>query len=107
MDALVFPGQGTFDQCMAALESKRALHPAIKEWVSTGKAIPWCLLGTAGALFEKSEEGRVARVRLSSLDMCKSSPLDRKLKIPHMGWNSVEWGDLSKAAIHSNWTRGW
>ena len=54
LQALVFPGQGTFDQCMEALE--KTGFSLIKEWISLGKPFLGVCLGLQ-ALFEKSEEG--------------------------------------------------
>ena len=56
IDALVFPGQGTFDQCMDAL-NKTGFSTAIKEWISLDKPFLGVCLGLQ-ALFEKSEEGK-------------------------------------------------
>lgn len=56
IDALVFPGQGTFDQCMEALEEK-GFSVAIKEWFQLGKPFLGVCLGLQ-ALFERSEEGQ-------------------------------------------------
>lgn len=99
IDALVFPGQGTFDQCMDALE-KTGFSLAIKEWFQLGKPFLGVCLGLQ-VLFERSEEGQ--RPGLGILPgYVKKFSLEKKYKIPHMGWNAVEWGKLSANPI----TRG-
>lgn len=96
IDALVFPGQGTFDQCMAAL-NQTGLASAIKEWVSSGKPFLGVCLGLQ-VLFEKSEEGELPGLALFPGYVQKFS-LERKLKIPHMGWNSVQWENVRQHPI--------
>ena len=58
VNALIFPGQGTFDQCMEALE-RTGFAQAIKEWISSEKPFFGICLGLQ-VLFEKSEEGERA-----------------------------------------------
>ena len=50
MDALVFPGQGTFDQCLEALDQS-GLHQKLQEWVRTGRPYFGICLGLQ-VLFE-------------------------------------------------------
>ena len=62
VDALVFPGQGTFDQCMEALE-RTGFSQTIKEWILSEKPFLGICLGLQ-VLFEKSEEGERAGLGL-------------------------------------------
>ena len=55
LDALVFPGQGTFDQCMQAL-GDTGLDDAIIKWIQADKPYFGICLGLQ-VLFEGSEEG--------------------------------------------------
>ena len=96
IDALVFPGQGTFDQCMDAL-NKTGLSTAIKEWISLEKPFLGVCLGLQ-ALFEKSEEGTGKGLGVFP-GYVKKFTLQRNFKIPHMGWNSVDWGELEQMPI--------
>ena len=96
LQALVFPGQGTFDQCMEALE-KTGFSLAIKEWISLGKPFLGVCLGLQ-ALFEKSEEGEKPGLGIFP-GYVKKFSLNDGLKIPHMGWNSVDWNSLSRDPI--------
>lgn len=87
-DSAVLPGVGAFGEAMAGLES-RGLVVAIGDFVRTGRPFLGICLGLQ-VLFESSQEspgvkglsllpGRIVRL-----------PEDRGLKVPHMGWNSLE-----------------
>lgn len=87
-DSAVLPGVGAFGEAMAGLES-RGLAGAIGDFVRTGRPFLGICLGLQ-VLFESSQEspgvkglsllpGRIVRL-----------PEDRGLKVPHMGWNSLE-----------------
>ena len=88
VEALVFPGQGTFDQCMSSLR-RSSLDKAIVEWIEGGKPYFGICLGLQ-ALFERSEEGDQKGLSLFSGRVRKFTVSDG-LKIPHMGWNGVTW----------------
>lgn len=89
-DILVLPGQGAFDTAMRVLKQKK-LDRFVKEWLSSGRPYLGICLGLQ-LLFESSEEapgekglgilpGRVRKFR----------PKSKALKVPHMGWNQVDW----------------
>lgn len=90
--ALVFPGQGAIVDTMRLLKERR-WDSFIREWISADQPFFGICLGLQ-ALFEFSEEGdthglgvfpgRVRRFRF---------PVETGFKIPHMGWNSVAFGD--------------
>ncbi len=84
---LVVPGVGAFSECMRSLERLRLLKP-IREAIQTGKPYLGICLGLQ-ILFTEGEEfgscpgldiiaGKVVRFPKGSL------------KVPHMGWNSIE-----------------
>ena len=103
IDALVFPGQGTFDQCMGALE-KTGFSLAIKQWFQLGKPFLGVCLGLQ-VLFERSEEGQKPGLGILP-GYVKKFSLEKKFKIPHMGWNAVEWGNLSANPITNGLDNG-
>jgi glutamine amidotransferase len=89
-DKIVLPGVGAFGDCMKNLEAT-GLIPTIKAQIAAGKPILGICVGLQ-ILFEGSEEspnvdglkifsGRVKRI-------CAGN-----LKIPHMGWNSIHFGN--------------
>ncbi|HWB59014.1 MAG TPA: imidazole glycerol phosphate synthase subunit HisH [Chthoniobacteraceae bacterium] len=86
-DAVVLPGVGAFGDCVRNLR-ERGLWEPISQWLADGKPFLGICLGYQ-LLFESSEEtpgvkgfgyfrGQVKRFH------------EAGLKIPHMGWNSLE-----------------
>ena len=63
IEALVFPGQGTFDQCMGSL-AKTGLDELIKNWIESDKPYFGICLGLQ-VLFSSSEEGEKTRAGYS------------------------------------------
>ena len=88
LDALVFPGQGTFDQCIRAL-GETGLDIAISQWIREDRPYFGICLGLQ-VLFEGSEEGSQSGLHLFS-GRVKRFSLPKGIKIPHMGWNGVDW----------------
>ena len=89
-DKIILPGVGAFGDCMKNLEAT-GLIPTIKAEISAGKPILGICVGMQ-ILFAGSEEspcvdglkifgGRFRKIRAGDL------------KIPHMGWNSIRFGD--------------
>lgn len=89
-EKIILPGVGAFGDCMKNLEAT-GLIPTIKQEISAGKPILGICVGMQ-ILFAGSEEssnvdglkifdGLVKRIRAGDL------------KIPHMGWNSIKFGD--------------
>lgn len=87
-DGAVLPGVGSFGDAMCALRA-RGLEQPIRDFIASGKPFLGICLGLQ-ILFESSEEspgvaglgllqGRIIRI-----------PAGEGLKIPHMGWNSLE-----------------
>ena len=94
-DRIVLPGVGAFAACKAALAARpgvvEAMTLAVRDRGAPflGVCVGMQLLATRGLEFGATEgldwiAGEVRRL----------TPLDRRLKIPHMGWNSLD-GDLA------------
>ncbi len=92
---VVFPGQGAFDQCMSRLDAT-GMGEALQEHWKAGRPYLGICLGLQ-VLFEESEEhgpvrgfgvipGRVVRFAEGMTDEDGA-----RLKVPHMGWNTVRW----------------
>lgn len=85
-DALVIPGVGAFGACVRAL-SDRGLDVAIRDFVGTGRPVFAVCLGMQ-VLFKESDEDPEEGL---SIVAGRSRRLPPDVKVPHMGWNTVEW----------------
>lgn len=89
-DAVVLPGVGAFGEAVRRLKSQRLWDPLLQT-LSLGKPFLGICLGLQ-LLFEDSEEDP----RTRGLGFLKGSVVRfrsggrRKLKIPHMGWNTIQ-----------------
>lgn len=94
VDRLILPGVGAFDAGMEQLE-QRGLIPVIQNEASKGKPILGICLGMQ-LLGRKSEEGKREGLGLIPFDNVRfdfsqvDETLRKQLKIPHMGWDIVE-----------------
>lgn len=87
-DKIILPGVGAFGDAMYALENKN-LVSVIKKAVEKGKPILGICLGMQ-LFFEKSEESPgVAGLGILKGEFLKI-PKKPGIKIPHIGWNSLE-----------------
>ena len=88
-DKCILPGVGAYADAMEKL-SAFGLIEVIKEFVASGKPFFGICLGLQ-LLFDESEEGGEHVKGLSILPgKIKLIPEDEGLKIPHMGWNSLD-----------------
>ncbi len=90
-DAAILPGVGSFGDAMDNINS-RGLKDTIIEFANSGKPFLGICLGLQ-LMFEKSEESPEA-VGLGILkgEIVKI-PTDKGLKVPHIGWNSLDIND--------------
>ncbi len=93
-DKIVLPGVGAFRDAMATLKEKNLVEP-IGEAVAQGKWFLGICLGLQ-LLFDKSyEDGEYEGLGLVKGEVVKfdftGRPDEKDLKIPHMGWNSLNW----------------
>jgi imidazole glycerol-phosphate synthase subunit HisH len=85
-DALVIPGVGAFGACVRAL-TDRGLDRAIHDFVETGRPVFGVCLGMQ-VLFKESDEDPEEGL---SIVPGRSRKLPPEVKVPHMGWNTVDW----------------
>ncbi len=87
--ALVLPGVGAFDDCIAALR-KQELLEASRDFIKTGRPFLGICVGYQ-ALFEKSEEFNSCAAGLGIFAGKVVRFADQPgLKIPQIGWNQIE-----------------
>ncbi len=86
-DKVIVPGQGSFDVFMRGL-AERGLGDALREAIASGRPYLGICLGLQ-VLFDHGDEGDCAGLGFFAGRVTKLAPTDRRLKIPHMGWNQV------------------
>ena len=87
LDALVFPGQGRFDDAMAGLQRQGLVDP-LRQWIAEDRPFFGICIGYQ-ALFERSQENPgVAGLGIFEGEVVRF-PSQPGLKVPHMGWNRV------------------
>lgn len=94
---VVLPGVGAFGDCMKSI-IERGLDVVIKEVIEANKPFLGICLGQQ-LLFESSEEGdaiglgifkgKVPKIPVGSTQINVDGEVT-KLKVPHMGWNSLD-----------------
>ena len=91
-DAIILPGVGHFADCRQNLQKADGLEEALHEMVQL-KARPF--LGICVGmqmLADTGHEGKaIAGLSWISGDVQKLAPHDKGLKIPHMGWNGLQY----------------
>jgi imidazole glycerol-phosphate synthase subunit HisH len=91
-DRIIFPGVGAAGEAMTNLNSK-GLAGWLGEWIKKGKPLMGICLGTQ-IILDYSEENDTQCVGLvpgsTKLFPDNMTSDGRMLKIPHMGWNSVQ-----------------
>ncbi len=84
---VVLPGVGAFGDAVASLEA-RGLTTPLKDWLHSGRPFLGICIGYQ-LLFESSEESPGAP-GLGFFGGTVVRFTDKRLKIPHMGWNSLQ-----------------
>jgi glutamine amidotransferase len=85
---LILPGIGAFDACMHALDSS-GLRDSIHEFASTQRPLLGICVGMQMLTLD-SEEGNMPGLGLIHAHT-RRFPDGAGLRIPHMGWNTIEW----------------
>lgn len=87
--AVVLPGVGSFGDCARSLR-ERGLTGPLRDWLAADRPYLGICLGYQ-ILFESSEESPEARGLAHWAGKVVRFPAHEDLKVPHMGWNSLEW----------------
>lgn len=87
-DKLIFPGVGSAESAVDTLQH-RGLDKAIMEFFASGKPVLGICLGLQIAL-EHSAEGDKQCLGIIEGDCERFLFRDKKLKVPHIGWNDVQ-----------------
>ena len=84
-DAVIFPGVGSGPAAMSALKDRRLVAP-LQDYVASGRPFMGICLGLQ-LLLDRTEEGDASCLGIIPGHVKR---LPDGLKVPHMGWNSVE-----------------
>jgi imidazole glycerol-phosphate synthase subunit HisH len=87
-DKVVVPGQGAFGVFMRGLV-ERHLGDALREAIASGRPYLGICLGLQVLFDESEEQGPCAGLGILRGAVRRLAPGDRKLKVPHIGWNRV------------------
>lgn len=100
LDAIVVPGQGAFHQCAAHLRAS-GLWDTVRDWAGGGRPYLGICLGYQ-LLFQSSEESPgIAGLGLLRGTVCRFKATG--LKIPHMGWDTL---DATSGPLHQGLETG-
>jgi len=90
--ALVLPGVGAFRDCIRSLEKLNLIHPIVQS-VKSGKPFLGICLGLQVLFTESGEFGTTPGLNLIPGRVVRFAQRDtpgaERLKIPHMGWNTI------------------
>jgi len=86
--AVVLPGVGAAADTMFKLAERRLIEP-VTDYIAQGRPFLGVCMGLQ-ALLRRSEEGDTACLGILPGEV-KLFPREGGLKVPHMGWNTVEW----------------
>lgn len=102
-DKIILPGVGAFGDAMEKLRSN-GVDESIKEFIKSGKPFLGICLGMQ-LLFEKSYEfGENLGLGIIKGEVVKfdENKFERKLKIPHVGWNAIKFTKSCKITKNLN-----
>jgi imidazole glycerol-phosphate synthase subunit HisH len=94
-EKLILPGVGHFDHGMKSLENSSLVEVLNEEVIQKCKPILGICLG-AQLMARNSEEGNRNGLGWFDASVVKFHFNDKSLKIPHMGWNYVEFNKYFK-----------
>tara|TARA_B100000686_G_scaffold351311_1_gene449731 strand:- start:19839 stop:20480 length:642 start_codon:yes stop_codon:yes gene_type:complete len=90
VDKIVLPGQGAFSDCMKNLKSKENMINFLnKKVINEKKEFLGICVGMQLLAKESSEHGYCEGLSWLNGKVKKMKPLNKNMKIPHMGWNSI------------------
>ena len=95
VDRLILPGVGHFDHGVQLLK-ETGLYEPLREHDGLRQPLLGICLGMQ-LLFSSSEEGHQPGLGLVPGHCRRLQPVDRTMKVPHMGWNTVRAERASQA----------
>ncbi len=99
-DKIILPGVGAFGDAIAALRQS-AMDAAIKDFVGSGRAFLGICLGMQLLVDVSFEDGQHTGLSIIP-GRCVRLTVDQpplNLKVPHMGWNALEFDPAHRAPL--------
>ncbi|MBA2480310.1 MAG: imidazole glycerol phosphate synthase subunit HisH [Planctomycetes bacterium] len=91
-DKVIFPGVGAAASCMATLRSS-GMDQSLRSVVVAGKPVLCVCIGLQLLFASSEEDGGTQCLGLLPGTVVRFQPTEPTLKVPHMGWNRVEFSD--------------
>ena len=104
-DKLIVPGVGAFADAMVNLRRRGLIEPVLR-FIESGRPFLGVCLGMQ-LLFEVSEEdGEHEGLGVLPGRVVRFQPDDRTLKVPHMGWNRLDWSEAQPPPLFDTLSAG-
>lgn len=98
-EKLVLPGVGAFEDAIAHLHQRQLAEP-IRRFIACGRPFLGICLGLQ-LLFERSQEnGDHEGLGVLPGSVVRFVPTDHTLKVPHMGWNTLNFEQPDAPLLH-------
>ena len=95
VDRIILPGVGGFEDCMDTIKTKGFKEALNEEVIDLGKPIYGICLGMQIMGRTSTEFGEHKGLGWINGDVIKVKPNSKSLKIPHVGWNDINYKDGS------------
>ena len=89
-DRIVLPGVGAFRDCKQGLEAVAGMVEAVMDHVASGKPFLGICVGMQLMATRGLEHGETDGFGWIAGDVAEITPDDPALKVPHMGWNTLD-----------------
>lgn len=91
VERIVFPGVGAFRDCMVNLAERGFIEALEKAVFDQGKPILGICLGMQAMARKSFEGGEHQGLGWIQGDVVELQPFDPALRVPHIGWNDVQY----------------
>jgi glutamine amidotransferase len=88
-ERLILPGVGAFGDAMKHLDELKLIEP-IKNFAASGRLLMGICLGMQLVFDSSEEDGQHEGLGLVPGKIVRFRPTDHTLKVPHMGWNALQ-----------------
>ncbi|MEM1343188.1 MAG: imidazole glycerol phosphate synthase subunit HisH [Pseudomonadota bacterium] len=104
-ERIVLPGVGAFADCRAGLLAVEGMAEAIEERIAAGHPFLGICVGMQLMASRGLEHGETPGFGWIAGEVVRLSPADPALKVPHMGWNALDFEEAAHPLL-AGITRG-